>query len=72
MTLAIVCYLIATNVEKFAILTWALIFENAGHVVIFTYLLATGVTGFISAGPPLIMSIILMVLFYVYYRQATS
>jgi len=72
LTLAIACYLIAKNVEKFATLTWALIFENAGHIVIFIYLLATGIAGFITVGPPMIMSVILMVLFYVYYRQATS
>ena len=72
LTLAITCYIIATNVEKFAQITWALIFENAGHIVIFAYLLATGTAGFITVGPPLIMSVILLVLFYVYYRQATS
>ena len=72
LTLAIACYLIAMNVEKFVKLTWAMIFENAGHIVVFIYVLATGVAGFITVGPPMIMSVILMVLFYVYYRQATS
>ena len=72
LSLAIACYLIAMNVEKFTKLTWALIFENAGHIVIFIYILATGIAGFITVGPPMIMSVILTVLFYVYYRQATS
>jgi len=72
LTLAIFCYLIVMNVEKYIKLTWAMIFENAGHIVIFIYILATGIAGFITVGPPLIMSAILMVLFYVYYRKATS
>jgi len=71
-TLAITCYLIAINVEKFAKLTWALIFENAGHVVVFVYVLVAGIAGFATVGPPMIMSLILMVLFFAYYRQTTS
>jgi hypothetical protein len=72
LTLAIACYLIAVNVEKYIQLTWALIFENAGHILVFIYILATGIAGFVTVGPPLIMSVILLVLFYMYYRQATS
>ena len=71
-TLAITCYIIAMNVEKFAKLTWALIFENAGHVAVFFYVLATGIAGFATVGPPMIMSVILMVLFFMYYRQTSS
>ena len=71
-TLAITCYIIAINVEKFAKLTWALVFENAGHVAVFVYVLATGIAGFATVGPPMIMSVILMVLFFMYYRQTTS
>ena len=71
-TLAITCYLIAINVEKFAKLTWALIFENAGHVVVFVYVLVAGIAGFATVGPPMIMSLILMVLFFAYYRKTAS
>ena len=71
-TLAITCYLIAINVEKFAKLTWALIFENAGHIVVFVYVLVAGIAGFATVGPPMIMSVILMVLFFAYYRQTAS
>ena len=71
-TLAITCYLIAINVEKFAKLTWALIFENAGHIVVFVYVLVAGIAGFATVGPPMIMSLILMVLFFAYYRQTAS
>ena len=56
LTLAIFFYLIVMNVEKYIKLTWAMIFENAGHIVIFIYILATGIAGFITVGPPLIMS----------------
>ena len=71
-TVAIACYIIAKNVEKFVKLTWALIFENAGHIVVFVYVLISGIAGFATVGPPMIMSLILLVLFYVYYQQATS
>jgi hypothetical protein len=72
LTVAIVCYIIVMNLEKFIKLTWALIFENAGHIVIFINILATGIAGFVTVGPPLIMSVILLVFFSVFYRQATS
>ena len=72
LTLAIACYIIAMNIEKYIKFTWALIFENAGHIAIFIYVLASGIAGFMTVGPPMIMSAILMVLFYIYYRQASS
>ena len=70
-SLAIACFIIAMNVEKYFKLTWALIFENAGHVAIFVYLLVSGVAGFVTVGPPMIISLILVVLFTYYYRQAS-
>jgi hypothetical protein len=72
LVLALVCYLIIPNVEKHIKLTWAFIFDNAGHLLVFVYLLITGTAGFATVGPPMIMSVILLVLFLVYYRQATS
>ena len=71
-TLAIACYIIARDVDKYLKLTWVLIFENAGHIAVFVYVLVTGAAGFVTVGPPMIMSIILMVLFYLFYRQAIT
>jgi hypothetical protein len=72
LSIAIACYLIAMDVEKQIKLVWALIFENAGHVVVFVYLLGTGGAGFATVGPPMIISAIFLVLFFVYYRKAIS
>ena len=72
LSLALACYLIARDVEKNITLTWALIFENAGHIVVFGYILGTGVAGFVTVGPPMIISAILLVLFIVYYQRANT
>jgi hypothetical protein len=72
LTLAIACYLISMDVEKHIKLVLALIFENAGHIVVFAYVLAAGVAGFATVGPPMIISTIFLVLFVVYYRKASA
>lgn len=71
-TLAIACLIILTNLENYASLTWALVFENAGHIVVFAYVLISGIAGFVTVGPPMFMSAILMVLFWVYYQKSTK
>lgn len=72
LTLAIACYLISRDVEKNIKLVLALIFENAGHIVVFAYVLAAGVAGFVTVGPPMIISAIFLVLFIVYYQKASA
>lgn len=72
LSLALICYLMIPNLEKHLKLTWALIFENAGHVVVFVYLLISGVAGFVTVGPPMIISAVLLVLFYLFYNRAKA
>jgi hypothetical protein len=71
-SLAIACFIIAQDVAKYIKITWALIFENVGHVAVFLYLLIVGDAGFVTVGPPMIISAILAVLFFVYFRKASS
>jgi hypothetical protein len=70
LTVAIVCYIVARDVKGHTKLTWALVFENIGHIVVFVYLLVTGEAGFVTLGPPLIISAILLVLFLYFFRLA--
>jgi hypothetical protein len=72
LTLALASYLIIRNLDNYFKLIWVLIFENAGHIVVFAYVLIAGTVGFGTVGPPLIISAIFLVLFFVYYFRFRS
>jgi hypothetical protein len=72
LTIALMSYLVASDVEKHIKFVWAFIFEQIGHVLVFGYQLGTGIATFAQVGPPLIVAAIFLVLFVVFYRKAGS
>ncbi len=68
LVIALMAFLVARDVEKHATLVWAFIFEQAGHVLVFLFLLLTGTQTFAQVGPPLIVSAIFLVLLLVFRR----
>jgi hypothetical protein len=68
LVLALTAYLVAQDVEKYARLVWVFIFESATHVLVFIYLLVSGIQTFTQAGPPLIVSVIFLVLLLLFRR----
>jgi hypothetical protein len=72
LTIALMAYLVASDVEKHIKLVWAFIFEQLGHILVFGYQLGTGIATFVQVGPPLIVAFIFLVLLVVFYRKANS
>jgi hypothetical protein len=72
LTIALMAYLVASNMEKHIKLVWAFIFEQIGHILVFGYQLGTGIATFPQVGPPLIMAVIFLALLAVFYRKAVS
>jgi hypothetical protein len=72
LTIAIVAYIVASDMKKHIKLVWAFIFEQIGHILIFGYQLSAGIATFAQVGPPLVVAAIFLLLFVVFYRKATS
>ena len=72
LTIALMGFLVASNMEKHIKLVWAFIFEQLGHILVFGTQLGTGIATFAQVGPPLIVAIIFLALFVVFYRKATA
>lgn len=68
LVIALMAFLVARDVEKHAPLVWAFIFEQAAHILLFLYVLVTGVQTFVQVGPPLIIAVIFLVLLLVFRR----
>jgi hypothetical protein len=72
LTIALMAYIVVSDMEKHIKLVWAFIFEQIGHILIFGYQLGAGIATFAQVGPPLVIAVIFLVLFVVFYRRATS
>ena len=72
LTITLMAFLVASDMEKHIKLVLAFIFEQVGHILVFGYQLGTGIATFTQVGPPLVVAVIFLVLFVVYYRKATS
>ena len=72
LTIALMAFLVASNVEKHTKLVFAFIFEQVGHVLVFVYQLVSGIATFTQVGPPLIIAVIFLVLFVIFYQKAKS
>jgi hypothetical protein len=72
LTVALMAYLVASDVEKHIKLVWAFIFEQVGHILVFGYQLGTGIATFVQVGPPLIAAVIFLILLVLFYRKANS
>lgn len=66
LVIALMAYLVSTNVSGNAKLVWAFIFAEAGHVLIFGYQLLNGIASFAQVGPPMIIAAIFLVLLFVF------
>ncbi len=69
LTFAYVAVMAARENEAASKLSLTILIVTAGHVVIFGYLLITGMQGFPQAGPPLIVNFILTVLLFLFRKQ---
>ncbi len=61
-------YLVAQDVEKHARLVWVFVFQEAGHVLVFLYLLIAGIRTFAQVGPPLVVAVVFLVLLLAFRR----
>jgi len=61
-------FLIARDIKQYARLVWVFIVEQAGHVLVFLYLLGAGIQTLAQAGPPLIIAAIFLVLLVLFRR----
>ena len=68
LVIALMAFLVARDVEKHGTLVWAFIFEQAGHLLVFLYLLVTGTQTFVQVGPPLVVAFIFLVLLLIFRR----
>ena len=72
LTVALMAYLVASDMEKHIKLVWAFIFEQIGHILVFGYQVGAGIATFPQVGHPLVVAVIFLVLLAVFYRKATS
>jgi uncharacterized protein YjeT (DUF2065 family) len=70
--IALMAYLVSTDVAKYARLVWALIFVEAGHILVFGWQLMTGLATFAQVGPPMIIAVIFLVLIFYFKRNVRS
>jgi len=68
LVVAFMAYLVAQDVEKHARLVWVFIFEQAGHLLVFLYLLIGGIQNFAQVGPPFIIAVIFLALMLAFRR----
>jgi hypothetical protein len=68
LSIALMAYLVSTDVAKHARLIWAMIFVEAGHILVFGWQLMTGLATFAQVGPPMIIAVIFLVLI-LYFRR---
>ena len=68
-TFAYVAFLAARGGEGLTRLSRVILVLTVGHVVIFGYQLATGMSNFAQAGPPLIINLIFTILLIIFRRD---
>lgn len=69
LVIAFAAWLIWSDTAALHKMVWALVFAEAGHVVIFTWQLMNGVSTFAQVGPPMIIAAIFTVLFVAFNRK---
>ena len=72
LVLAALAFLVASGLPETLRVVWGFIFEQLGHVLVFGYLLMTGIQSFAQVGPPLIIAAIFLVLLLVFQSQAKA
>jgi hypothetical protein len=69
LTFAFVALMAAREKEAASKLSLTILILTAGHVLIFGYLLISGIQGFTQAGPPLIVNFILTILLLLFRKR---
>src|SRR5262245_42044335 len=69
LTFAYVAFMAARENDAGSKLSLTILIVTAGHVIVFGYLLLTGLQGFPQAGPPLIVNSILTILLSVFRKR---
>jgi hypothetical protein len=69
LTLAYAAFLAARGGEAAQKLSRIILTLTLGHVIVFGYQLAVGMSGFLQAGPPLILNLIFTILLIVFRRN---
>jgi hypothetical protein len=69
LTFAYVAFMAAREREAASKLSLTILILIAGHVLIFSYLLISGMQGFPQAGPPLVVNLILTVLLLLFRKR---
>ena len=70
LVIALMAYLVSTDVAAYRKLVWAFVFAEAGHALIFGWQLMSGIASFAQVGPPMIIAVIFLVLLVVFQRRA--
>jgi predicted permease len=70
MTFAFVAFMAARKREATSELSLVVLVLTAGHVIVFSYLLMSGIQDFSQAGAPLIVNSILAVLLFLFRKTA--
>jgi hypothetical protein len=71
-TFAFVAFMAAREREATSKLSLAILVLMAGHVIVFSYLLLSGIQDFSQAGAPLIVNFVLTVLLLLFRRTAAA
>jgi hypothetical protein len=71
LTFAFVALMAARASQAASKLSLAILVLTAGHVVVFGYLVLSGIQGFAQAGPPLVANSVLTVLLFL-FRKTTN
>jgi hypothetical protein len=71
LTFAFVAFMAARASQAASKLSRAILVLTAGHVVVFGYLILSGIQGFAQAGPPLVANSVLTVLLFL-FRKTTK
>jgi hypothetical protein len=69
MTFALVAFMAARKREATSELSLVVLVLTAGHVIVFSYLLMSGIQDFSQAGAPLIANLILAVLLFLFRKS---
>ena len=72
LTFAYVAFMAARENEAASNLSLTILIVTAGHVVVFAYLLMTGMQGFPQAGAPLIVNFILTILLFLFRKERNT
>jgi len=70
--IALMAFMVSTNPVKYALLVWAFVALLAGELLLNGIYLITGKQTFQQAGPPIIITAVLLILLLVFQTRAES